>query len=132
MATRNQARDTLVKSFAEGRISRRTFVRRLSALGIAAPMAGLLENLAHAQTPSDTLVIGAPATPTTLDPEYSSSPQDREVDCSTYDRFTQFRIVTDDNGNRVADLSAPPSPCSPSRGTFRTAAGSTRSSSGKG
>ncbi len=110
METRNQSRDTLLKNFAEGRISRRTFVHRLSALGIAAPMVGLLENVAHARTPSDTLVIGAPATPTTLDPEYSSSPQDREVDCSTYDRFTQFKIVTDDNGNRVADLSAPPEP----------------------
>ena len=110
MKTRKQAHEALVRNFVQGRIDRRTFLGRLSALGIAAPMAGLLENVAHAQTPSDTLVIGAPATPTTLDPEYSSSPQDREVDCSTYDRFTQFKIVTDDNGNRVADLSAPPEP----------------------
>ena len=106
----NQVHETLISNYVQGRINRRSFLRGLSALGIAAPMAGVLDNLALAATPSDTLIIGAPATPTTLDPEFSSSPQDREVDCSTYDRFTQFKITTDDNGNRVADLKAPPQP----------------------
>lgn len=110
METCSEAREALVTDFVQGRISRRSFLNGLSALGVAVPAAGLLGSIANAATPSDTLIIGAPATPTTLDPEYSSSPQDREVDCSTYDRFTHFKIATDDNGNRVADLSAPPQP----------------------
>lgn len=110
MHTKYQARETLVRNFLQGRISRRTFLNGVSALGLAAPASGILGSLAHAATPSDTLVVGAPATPTTLDSEYSSSPQDREVDCSTYDRFTEFKITTDDKGNRVADLQAPPQP----------------------
>ena len=85
MKTRNQARDALLSDFVQGRISRRSFLNGLSALGIAVPAAGLVGGIARAATPADTLIIGAPATPTTLDPEYSSSPQDREVDCSTYE-----------------------------------------------
>jgi peptide/nickel transport system substrate-binding protein len=50
------------------------------------------------------------ATPTTLDPEFSSSPQDREVDVSTYDRFTRFKLTQDRQGNLVADLRAPVEP----------------------
>lgn len=109
MHSRHQAHEALVRRFAQGHISRRTFLNSVSALGLAVPAAGFLGRLAQAATPSDTLVIGAPATPTTLDPEFSSSPQDREVDCSTYDRFTEFK-VTDAQGNRVADLTAPPQP----------------------
>jgi peptide/nickel transport system substrate-binding protein len=55
----------------------------------------------------NSLVIAAAATPTTLDPEFSSSPQDREIDVSVYDRFTQFEI-TEIDGVLQADLKAPP------------------------
>lgn len=54
-----------------------------------------------------TLVIAAAATPTTLDPEFSSSPQDREIDVSVYDRFTQFQI-TEIEGVQQADLNEAP------------------------
>jgi|SRR5918996_975458 peptide/nickel transport system substrate-binding protein len=110
MHGRYQAHEALARRFAQSHISRRTFLNSVSALGFAVPAAGFLGHLAQAATPSDTLVIGAPATPTTLDPEFSSSPQDREVDCSTYDRFTEFKVTTDAQGNRVADLTAPPQP----------------------
>lgn len=110
MHTKIQAHETLVRNFMQGRISRRTFLNGVSALGLAVPVAGMLGSLAHAATPSDTLVVGAPATPTTLDAEYSSSPRDWECDVSTYDRFTEFKIATDDKGNLVADLKAAPQP----------------------
>jgi peptide/nickel transport system substrate-binding protein len=54
-----------------------------------------------------TLVIAAAATPTTLDPEFSSSPQDREIDVAVYDRFTQFQVV-DEGEIKRADLQASP------------------------
>jgi peptide/nickel transport system substrate-binding protein len=56
---------------------------------------------------ASTLVLAAAATPTTLDPEFSSSPQDREIDVAIYDRFTQFQI-TEIDGVPQADLNAPP------------------------
>jgi len=56
-----------------------------------------------------TLTIAAAATPTTLDPEFSSSPQDREIDVAVYDRFTKFKIVSK-GGIRQADLSSRPQP----------------------
>jgi peptide/nickel transport system substrate-binding protein len=58
---------------------------------------------------SKTLIIAAAATPTTLDPEFSSSAQDRESDVSVYDRFTQFQTKVV-NGVKQADLSKPPVP----------------------
>jgi len=56
-----------------------------------------------------TVILAAGATPTTLDPEFSSNAQDRESDVSVYDRFTQFEIKTVD-GVRQADLNKPPVP----------------------
>ncbi len=55
---------------------------------------------------SSRLTIATPSTPTTLDPEFASSPQDRELDISVYDRFVKLA----DDGSGSADLSAPPEP----------------------
>ena len=55
------------------------------------------------------IVIAVAATPTSLDPEYAATPQDRESDVSVYDRFTQFKKITK-NGVVQADLLSPPVP----------------------
>ncbi|MDQ2701130.1 MAG: ABC transporter substrate-binding protein, partial [Actinomycetota bacterium] len=57
-------------------------------------------------TGNDRLVVATAATPTTLDPEFASSPQDREVDISVYDRFVKLA----DDGSGSADLAATPEP----------------------
>lgn len=54
----------------------------------------------------DRLTVATAATPTTLDPEFASSPQDREVDISVYDRFLKLA----DDGQGSADLEAEPEP----------------------
>ena len=111
MKTKNQSQGTLVRNFLKGRTDRRSFLNGVVSLGFAAPALNLLfGRSAYSATPSGTLILGAPATPTTLDPEFSSSGQDREADVSTYDRFTEFKIKTDGKGNRIADLDAPPQP----------------------
>lgn len=55
---------------------------------------------------NERLTVATASTPTTLDPEFASSPQDREVDISVYDRFLKLA----DDGKGSADLSAEPEP----------------------
>jgi peptide/nickel transport system substrate-binding protein len=107
--------EALVSAFARGRIGRRAFLKKAIALGLTIPaLPKFLDEVADpasaASQADPTLVIGAAATPTTLDPEFASSPQDREVDVCTYDRFSQFKITHDSAGNAVADLKAPVEP----------------------
>jgi peptide/nickel transport system substrate-binding protein len=91
-------------------------VRRttLAALAVALVAGGLsacgsAESGDKQNSGADTLVIAAGATATSLDPEYASTPQDRESDVSVYDRFTQFATTTVD-GVEQADLLSPPEP----------------------
>jgi peptide/nickel transport system substrate-binding protein len=84
-----------------------TFFAVVVLLAAACSSAGDGESADAQGEGSSRLVIAAAATPTTLDPEFSSSPQDRELDVAIYDRFTQFEI-TEIEGVRQADLKAPP------------------------
>ena len=103
--------EQLVAWYQEGRLSRAAFLKVAAGFGLSFSAASFLaacgseENAGGAA--AERLVIAAPATPTTLDPEFSSSPQDREIDVSVYDRFTQFH-VKEEGGINVADLKAPP------------------------
>lgn len=115
MKSESHKREAFVSAYPRGTIDRRVFLKKTVALGLVTPLLPKLldeaaDSAAAASKSSSTLIIGAAATPTTLDPEFASSPQDREVDVSTYDRFTQFKITQDSQGNTVADLKAPVSP----------------------
>jgi peptide/nickel transport system substrate-binding protein len=99
----------------KGRMGERGLLREakfavavLTAVLVAAACAGGDEQAEQEEGDgASTLVVAAAATPTTLDPEFSSSPQDREIDVAVYDRFTQFQ-VTEQDGVEQADLKAPP------------------------
>ena len=115
MKTNYREREVLVNEFLSGKIDRRIFFRKAIALGLAVPtlpkwLNATADAAYAAPGSSSTLILGAAATPTTLDPEFASSPQDREVDVCTYDRFTQFKITQDSRGNAIADLKAPVEP----------------------
>ncbi len=107
--------DRVLDAYLGGQLSRTAFVRRAIALGLSVSTATSLAT-AYAETKgsassaqSSSLTLAAAATPTTLDPEFSSSPQDRESDVSVYDRFTQFAVI-ERNGVKQANLTAPPQP----------------------
>lgn len=106
--------ENLVERFLERRITRTVFMREAVLLGLSMSAASsLLEACASGGTngtKSSTLVIGVPATPTTLDPEgIGSLAQDLEVATSTYDKFLMFPTKTV-NGINQADVAARPLP----------------------
>jgi peptide/nickel transport system substrate-binding protein len=109
--------EQLIRELVDGHVTRAQFMRRAAGIGISFSAASWLA--ACGSNPSTggatsggtrtRLTMAVAATPTTLDPEFSSSPQDREIDVAIYDRFTQFKIIERD-GTRQADLKSPPEP----------------------
>lgn len=107
--------ERLLGDYVAGGLTRAEFMRRAAALGMSVSAASWLAGCGSSGGGAanggggSRLTMAVAATPTTLDPEYSSSPQDREIDVAVYDRFTQFRIQAQ-GGIRQADLKAPPIP----------------------
>jgi len=109
--------EQLIRELVDGRVTRAQFMRRAAAVGISFSTASWLAACGGSSKGGGAtsggsrgrLTMAVAATPTTLDPEFSSSPQDREIDVAIYDRFTQFKIV-DTGGTRQADLKSPPQP----------------------
>jgi peptide/nickel transport system substrate-binding protein len=82
----------LYEQFAAGAISRRTFVRRLSALGLSVPAIAALTSAPSLAAQSDptTLLIASPETPPGLDTEYHSTRGSHETIPQVMDALVQF------------------------------------------
>lgn len=108
--------EQLLSEYISGGLTRAQFMRRSAHLGLSLSAAAWLAACGSSSGggtggggSGSRLTMAVAATPTTLDPEFSSSPQDREIDVAIYDRFTQFKIQAQ-GGIRQADLKAPPDP----------------------
>jgi peptide/nickel transport system substrate-binding protein len=111
--------ERLLNELVQGGLTRAQFMRRAAQLGVTVSGASWLAACGSGSEGGGAggggggggsrLTMAVAATPTTLDPEFSSSPQDREIDVAIYDRFTQFKISAQ-GGIRQADLNAPPDP----------------------
>ncbi|HWK28010.1 MAG TPA: ABC transporter substrate-binding protein [Solirubrobacter sp.] len=112
--------EQILAAYANGGLTRAQFMRRAAQLGVTVSGASWLAACGSSSGGGggggaggggggSRLTMAVAATPTTLDPEFSSSPQDREIDVAIYDRFTQFKIL-DQDGIRQADLKSPPEP----------------------
>jgi peptide/nickel transport system substrate-binding protein len=81
-----------------------------SMLGPAAAQAARAVTSRRAATPRNSLVIAAPATPSTLDNEFSTNIQSNDAIALMYDNLVQFGLVRDpkDRGVRREDLAFHP------------------------
>lgn len=96
------------EALRDGRIDRRTFLRRLAAIGLAAPVGAEVllgaPRAARAEDPT-TLLIATPEVPPGLDTEYNGSRSAHEGIAQTVDTLVAFDRKTGDDGLLYCDFS---------------------------